>query len=149
MPTYDIAVFQPTQSGAWQPALATLTNTGRAIKGAEKLIQRFLLEFTTELGSMLFAPNRGCTFLTDLNHGKLYTEADILTAFNVALITITSNLAQEETSSDPPEEKFNGAALTYIAIGNGVITLKISVYNQAGQSGILVFPVSLIPNFQG
>jgi hypothetical protein len=149
MPTYDIAAYQPTQSGTWQPALATSNSTGRAINGAEKLIQRFLLELTTELGAMTFSPNRGCSFLSYLNSGRLHTEADILTAFHVALITITSNLAQEETSNDPPGERFNGAELTYIAIGNGIITLKITVYNQTGQPGILVFPISLVSNLQG
>ncbi len=149
MQTYDVAAYQPTSSGPWESALATRTSTGRAISGPEKLVQRFLLELMTETGSMKFAPNRGCGFLTSLRKGGLLAESDVFAAFNIAVLDVTNNLIVEEGPDDPPEERFNGANLVQISLDGSLVYLKVAVHNQAGQSGVLTFPVSLIPNSQG
>lgn len=149
MPTYDAAAYQPTASGPWVAGLATRTSTGRAISGAEKLVQRFLLELMTETRSMQFAPNRGCSFLTSIRRGGLLAESDVFAAFNMAVLDVTNNLAIEEGPADPPEERFNGANLVQISLDGSSIYLKIAVHNQAGQSGVLTFPISLIPNSRG
>lgn len=148
MSTYDIAAYQPTPTGPWISALAIATSTGRAITGVEKLIQRFLLELMTETNSMYFAPTRGCSFLTSLRNGWVLAEADVFSAFNAAIITVTDNLKVEESSNDPDNERFAGAELTGIVLDNNVLHLKVIVRSLAEDFGVLTYPVSLIPTPQ-
>ena len=143
MATVDIALYQPEAPGTpYTPAIATLTSSGRRLSGAEKLAQRFLLELTTEKGSMTFSPTRGCNFLSVLRAGGIVRhEGDILTVFYSSLLDITNNLTAEELDTDPDDERFSSAELARIEINTGNITLQVSLHSRSNQVSTITFPV--------
>ena len=140
--TFDIALYQ-VASPYYVAALATSTVTGRLLTAHEKLAQRFLLELMTEKGSMTFDPLRGCDFITRLRSGVVLNEQDVINIFYTALIDITGNLTNEETSNDETNQRFGGANINSIAISSGVVTMNISVINVIEEAINLSIPVSL------
>jgi hypothetical protein len=142
-----MAAYQVPTDGSTTmiPTLVTDTIQGRLITGAEKLAQRFLIEFTTDTGSMPFNTERGSNFLQLVRSGSVYSELDITSAFYVAMLNVASRLQGEEGVNDSAEERFGAAELSSIVVNVGSITMSVRVYNRANQVVSVKFPVVFTP----
>jgi len=140
--TYDLAAFNDLGNG--QPAAQFLADNkgGTLIFGSTKLGQRVALELLTEAGSLPFATTRGTLFITYLRTGAL-TEMDVLVAFAAARLALRSNLQNEETDDDPPDERFLDAVVDRVVVTQGSVSLVVSVSSRAGLVEVLVLPVMI------
>lgn len=145
MATYDVATLQPVTGiqGNVVPALVTPTSSGRQITGIEKLTQRFMMEFLTELGSMPYNPNRGCVFLAMVKAG-VASERQVFDAFNASMLQVTNNLQSEESPDDPDDERFAGAILQSLVVTPGVAFLNVFVQSRAEAISEISVPVSTV-----
>jgi hypothetical protein len=114
---------------------------GAEIAGIQKLAQRFLLELFTEAGSMLYLPARGCPFMSQARHGGWRTAADVTLSFYSSLLYIARNLTGEELPTDPPDECYGSATLTSVTVNTDMVTLRLTLYSQAGTSRVVLFPL--------
>lgn len=118
---------------------------GQLCVGIQKLSQRWLLEFFTALGSMPGKPDRGSTFMPDVQSGQLLNALNVATAFEAASIGIRRNLQNEEYDDMPPDERFDSADILSIAILPGYLELSVQLNSRAGSSREIILPVATIP----
>lgn len=124
--------------------LAEPGNSGTIITGIHKLSQRFLLELLTERGSIAYLPARGCDFMTEANRGSWRTPLDIQAAFSASVTDISTNLKNEESSSDPSDERFSAAELVAVSLVAGDAAITIKITSLAGASRAVILPLSVI-----
>lgn len=144
----DLMAFQGATTAGPAPlqmAIGLPGNSGTVATGVQKLAQRFLLELLTERGSMPYAAKRGCNFMTRLRAGRLRTTVDVLVEFSLAISQVETNLLADERSDDPPDERFAGAELLDVALGNGTIRLQILLTTAAGRSRKFILPLGVLP----
>lgn len=134
--TYDVAIYQPNGSKSYTASLYP----GRLLTGLEKLAQRFLLELITDTGSMTYKADRGGNLFAFLKTGAS-SELDVFHAFNMALLTVATNLQSEEIATDPDNERFGSASLINISLAPGSYTLTISIVSLSGEALNLLWPI--------
>ena len=101
------------------------------------------MELLTEQGSILYAPERGTTFMTEARQGLLNTQLDVCGAFAEALEQIAVNLIGDEVATDPPDECFGNATINSIAVSPGLAKIYVTLTSQAGASRSVLIPISL------
>ena len=115
---------------------------GEVCTGIIKLAQRWLLEFMTETGSMLYTPDRGCDFLTQLRTGQLRTTNDVQQAFAMSAVQVQLNLWAEDPATAPDDELLASATLLSLTITGATLQLYIELLSQAGTTRIVVLPLA-------
>lgn len=147
--TVDALAFQGMSTFILQvleQALATADNPGKIVTGIQKLVQRWLLEFFTEEGSLLYLPLRGCRFMTMVRQGRLRTTLDVQQEFRLAQVSIRRNLAAEETADDPEDERFDDATLEQVAVTPDMISIRVRLLSLAGTNYTFITPLGVTPH---
>lgn len=145
---YDYLAFQPVadrRDGLKDLALFDERTSGKICTGAQKLAQRWALEFLTERGSMPYLPERGCDFMTQIRQGRVRTQNDIIANFTSASLAITRNLRQEEYEGMPDDERFDRALLVNVILHPGYADLRVIIVSRAGITRTVIFPVETLP----
>jgi hypothetical protein len=145
---YDYLAFQPAadrRDGLKDLALYDERSSGKICTGAQKLAQRWALEFLTERGSMPYLPARGCDFMTQIRQGRVRTQNDIIANFTSASLAITRNLRQEEYEGMPDEERFDRALLANVILHPGYADLRVIIVSRAGINRTVIFPIETLP----
>lgn len=157
---YDYLGLQNTTAIGEQRLGLELFNKGTSGKltvGAQKLAQRWLLEFMTEINSMPGLPNRGTNFMRSARTGGFRTPLDVKTAFALADVFVRKNLTEEETDDMPADERFGAAEITNVAILPGFdvsqksgttavfLTLGVKITSLAGDAREVVLPIEIVP----
>ena len=138
--TFDLAVMHGGAESGETPITLSLFHGGGAVcTGIQKLIQRFFILLTTPVGSMTYAPARGCSFLQSASRSR--TEQAVQIAFRFAVAAIKSQLTAEETENQPADEKFSAAELTDVSFFGDTLSIAVSVTSQAGTSREVILPV--------
>lgn len=119
---------------------------GEVCTGAQKLAQRWALEFLTVRGSMGFhLANRGSEFLRWARQGRLRTEYDVQAYFNFAAQQVRISLLNEETESMNPEERLRRATLLRIVLFGDSLELYVNITSLAGDTRQVILPIPLTP----
>lgn len=131
--------------------------SGQITAGAQKLAQRWLLEFMTERGSMPGLPRRGSSFMRTARTGGFRTPLNVRTEFAVSDLNIKNNLREEETDDMPDDERFGSAEITNVAILPGFdvsqksgttatfLMLGVKITSLAGDAREVVLPIEIVP----
>jgi len=119
--------------------------SGEICTGIQKLSQRWLLEFLTELGSMPGLPDRGASFMTAARQGRILNSLTAASAFESASIGVRRNLQNEEALDTPDDERFASAELVSAAILPGYLQLQVKINSIAGDSREIILPISVLP----
>lgn len=157
---YDFLALQNTTGPGERRLGLELFNkntSGQITAGAQKLAQRWLLEFMTETGSMPGLPARGSNFMRAARTGGFRTPINVRTEFALADMSIRKNLRAEETDDMPPDERFRSAEITNVAILPGFdvsqksgttavfLTLGVKITSLAGDAREVVLPIEILP----
>lgn len=119
---------------------------GEVCTGAQKLAQRWALEFLTVRGSMGFhLADRGSDFLSWARQGRLRTEYDVQAYFNFAAQQVRISLLNEETESMNPEERLRRATLLRIVLFGDSLELYVNITSLAGDTRQVILPIPLTP----
>lgn len=141
--TVDVSVFRSAVVNGDLSMSLFGDDGGQVCAGIQKLAQRWLMEFGTDVGSMPYEPNRGGNFFRLASSGQLLTELDVYQAFNLDADNHRRYLINEETDDDPDDEKFLDAELTGIALSPGVMSLQVTLTSRAGLSRPILLPIPL------
>jgi hypothetical protein len=142
---YDILALRGGQAAGKTQLSQSLFDSdvgGEICVGIQKLVQRWVLEFLTELGSMPFKATRGTQFMRQVRQGQLRTEADVIAAFNFAAVDVRLNLVNEEYAGMPDDERMGSAELLQVAILADHLQLTMQLTSQAGTARRFIVPVS-------
>jgi hypothetical protein len=118
---------------------------GQICVGIQKLAQRWLLEFLTELGSMPGLPTRGCNFMTLVRQGRIRSQSGILSAFSFAAYDVRVALSTEEDDTWPDDERISDAELLSVAFLPGYANLRVNIVSRAGAARAIILPVATLP----
>jgi hypothetical protein len=133
------------------------TTSGQLTTGVQKLAQRWLLEFMTELGSMPGLPNRGTNFMRAARTGQFRVPLNVQAEFAVAEINIRRNLSAEETANMPDDERYADSEVLNIAILPGYdvseasgtsavfLSLGVRITSRAGDTREVILPIEIVP----
>lgn len=131
--------------------------SGKLCVGPQKLAQRWLLEFFTEVGSMPGAPTRGSSFLRAARTGGLRSQINVRGAFADAVTEIQRNLQAEEYPDMPADERYGNSELLSFSISPETIKsaktatsivflrLAVKITSLAGDSREIIVPVETVP----
>lgn len=125
--------------------LFNTASNGQICVGVQKLAQRWLLEFMTELGSMPGLPERGCEFMTYVRQGRLRTQIEVQALFSAAELDVRRNLQREEYAGMPDDERLIDAELLSSAILPGYLQIRVKINNVLGDTREIIVPVSTLP----
>lgn len=145
---YDYMAFQNVRASGDALLATELFNTatgGSVCTGAQKLAQRWALEFLTEVGSMPGLPRRGTTFMTAVRLGRLSTYTDVNTNFVFSSYTARLNLQQEEDDTWPDDERLASAELLSVEFAPGYASLSVAIISRAGNTRKVILPINTIP----
>lgn len=157
---YDYLALQNTAPRGDQLLALELFNeqtSGKLCVGVQKLAQRWLLEFFTEVGSMPGAPTRGSSFLQAARTGGLRSQINVRGAFADASVEIQRNLQAEEYADMPTDERYGNAELLAFTIvpetiksvktATSIVFLRLTVKitSLAGDSREVIVPVETVP----
>jgi hypothetical protein len=124
-------------------SLADETNTGEICTGLQKLAQRFLIVLLTETGSVKYFPTQGTSFMISLAQGRVHNETDMRAVFGLALQELTPQMVDDESDTDPDDERFSSAELEAIQIVPGYVNLTISITSRDG-SATIILPIPIV-----
>lgn len=157
---YDYLALQnvnPARKTRLGLELFNADTSGAICVGIQKLAQRWLLEFMTEVGSMPGLPERGCSFMRAARTGKFLTRRHVETEFVRANIDVRRNLQAEEYDDMPDDEKFASAELlnsvvvpenivgAKTATSAAYLNITVKINSLAGDSRQIIVPVDAIP----
>ncbi len=144
--TVDVLAFQgvsPDTEVLLSQSLVSPGEGGEICTGVQKLAQRWLIEFLTIQGTLLYLPVRGCPFMGQLARGELHTSLDAEQAFYLSANQVRSNLQAEEDTTMPDDERFASSALDSIAVGGGSLTLTVTITSLAGNTAAIILPITV------
>jgi hypothetical protein len=125
--------------------LFNTASNGQICVGVQKLAQRWLLEFMTEIGSMPGLPARGCEFMRYVRQGRLRTQLELQALFSDTELDIRRNLQREEYAGMPNDERLNFAELFSSSILPGYLQIRVKINNVLGDTREIIVPVSTLP----
>ena len=125
--------------------LAVTGTPGQVTTGIQKLAQRWLLEFLTEVGSMPGLPTRGTNFMTLVRQGRLRSESAVLAAFTFAAYDARVNLRKEEDDTWPDDERIAEATVESIAFLPGYAQIRLKIISRAGTARAIILPIDTLP----
>ena len=124
-------------------SLADETSTGEICTGIQKLAQRFLLMLLTDKGSVAYASDYGTTLITDIRLGRIQTDTELRSSFDLAAQDIALQMAQEEQDDDPADEIYKRAELMDVTLKPGYAWLSVRLYSASDQVDFIV-PVKVV-----
>jgi len=144
--TVDLLAFQgqkPKGDVLLSQVLVQENEGGEICTGVQKLTQRWLIEFFTATGSLLYLPARGCPFMVQLLSGQLHTTLDVQQAFYLSLVQIKTNLQSEETVSTPADESYGSVTLNEVLVTGDTVQLTVGISSEAGDTAVKILPINV------
>lgn len=157
---YDYLALQntnPNRKSRLGLELFNADTSGAICVGVQKLAQRWLLEFMTEVGSMPGLPDRGCEFMRAARTGKFLTKRHVETEFVRANVDVRRNLRAEEYTDMPDDERFESAELvnavvvpeniagSKTATSAAYLNITVKINSVAGDSRQVIVPIEALP----
>jgi hypothetical protein len=144
----DLYILGPVNSkkDSIQQNTLTFGPVSRRCSGVQKLCQKYLILFLTEVGSQEAFPSFGTDFLTNLkNNNSAVTRGDVVHFFNYANLKVTDLLRQysAENPGIPSDELLFSAELLDYSFSDGVLSLAIQINTQAGDTVPFVVPLPI------
>lgn len=149
--TVDVAALDGTYANfefeLAQGIMGAGYKSGKVVTGIQKLVQRWVIEFLTPVGSMPYLSKRGSVFLNEARSGRMRTEADVMSVFAYANSKISDNLFEEDSLGVYPEdEQYSDARLISVAISLGSkVSLTIAIDSKVGADRIFTVPIQIVP----
>ena len=125
-------------------SLASATDTGEICTGLQKLAQRFLIVLLTEKGSVKYFPEQGTEFMISLGQGRVHNETDMRAVVGLAMQELNTQMLEDETDTDPDDERFAGAELVSLTVVPGYVNLTISIRSRAGSAASIILPIPIV-----
>ena len=145
MSTYDVHV-QPLPV-AQQSVIKGLYTYGfrktMSVRGIQRLVNRWALEFLTEQGSDPLDPDRGTAFMS-LVGSNVSATRDLEEICRIAVSKANRRMALYEAQYPPEstEDAFASATITELTVSPGDfgITLRVRIRNQEGTAATISVP---------
>lgn len=123
--------------------LADAQDSGRVVKGPEKVAQRFTMHLMTRAGSRP-GSTLGSDFVTRLVTNRITSELDVFSTLASSLTTVVKNMRAEETSDDLDDEKLAGVKIEKLVIETSNLLLNLRLRMQSGDKTGITIPLTFL-----
>lgn len=148
--TVDINILQVNSytNGQLQKDAISFGNPSQYVTGIQKLVQKYVILFLTNLGSQVNSPDFGTNFLPSIQqNSNLLSGVTLNHTFNFSNLIVSNELnTYQKTLAQgavPSDELFKTASLQSYSASGGNISLSILITSQAGTNVTFVLPVPL------
>lgn len=142
----DLFIFADAKlAGDQQIFLSLLGETGGKITtGIQKMAQTFAILFLTEKGSVLYYPDLGSDFVTNVRYGRIRDESDVQSLFALAAGDVLRSMQLEAANASlPSDESLASVTLNSFKLDKeaSLLSLFVKLLSAAGESRDIVLPV--------
>lgn len=142
--TNDILAFQGF--GSTDPVRLVFQTSdlpSRAVTGVLKLMQKVLVLFLTDLGSVRYKPTEGTTFIRTLFGNSLSWSGtgDIISLASSAVVDVRRQIVDEEDLYGPDDERLASITVDDATIVDTTVFLQITIETLSGLSRQITLPV--------
>lgn len=124
-------------------ALVFPSDGGALIAGIEKLAQKVLLILLTKIGSRIYSPTEGTSFMLDAQRGIWRTPADVEASFYAARLDVSRQCRNSEASDDPLDERWSALDLTGVILVDDQVTVRLALTSAAGTTYEFLTPITV------
>lgn len=136
---------QTTSEQLLAQRLVGSSDGGQVVAGIEKLAQRTLLILLCKLGSRVYSPNEGTTFMIDAARGAWRTAADVESSFYAARLAVARQVQAVEREDDPLDERWGSLELLGVVLDGDTVSLRMSLVSAAGTGYVFLTPIEVSP----
>ena len=150
---YDIELLQTIVQPTTEPVQLDVAFARRGVKavtGLQKLVQRYTLALTTNLGSVPFDKGFGTQFWRDIYAGAGQNAGRLRAAFSFASVDAVRALRAEDRDvrygDTPPDERIKSAILLDFDVDTrtGTVYLMVQLESEAGEGYQYKLPVEFL-----
>lgn len=116
---------------------------GALIAGVEKLAQKVLLILLTKLGSRMYSPTEGTSFMIEAERGQWRTPADVSQSFYTARLDVSRQCRDSEAEDDPLDERWGSLDLEGVTLVTDRVTLRLALVSAAGTNYTFLTPITV------
>jgi hypothetical protein len=114
--------------------------------GVQKLVQRYMIIFMTEVGTQKSYPEFGTPFYGNIRRGNVVNKTDLVHKFNFANLKTVETIRthQQKFNDIPLDEQINTALLgDIIFVARDQINIRILIKTNAGDNVDFLMPLPL------
>lgn len=114
--------------------------------GVQKLVQRYMIIFMTQVGTQKMYPNFGTPFYGQITQGNVTNKTDLVHKFNFANLKTVETIRtyQQQFNDIPLDEQINTAVLgDIIFVAKDSINIRILIKTNAGENVDFLMPLPL------
>ena len=143
----DLSIMSGTdpKSTERQPVTLKFGAVSSFCAGIQKLIQKYMIYFTTIAGTQSQYPDFGTDFMIGVQNGNIRTREDIVHAFNFANLKTLEALKayQKENPTIPTDEQINTASLDNLEVNGDKLVIDIRIVSNAGTDVVFLMPLPI------
>ncbi len=140
----DLFISQGAKPVGEQPILYGFgEGSGEITSGIQKLVQKWVILFLTEEGTLEYHPTLGTRFLILASQGGLSDIATVRSEYELAAQTVRTVLKNLETDSTPADERLESAELTHVNINKAaqLLEMTVTITSEAGTQHDVLLPI--------
>jgi hypothetical protein len=140
----DLSIMQYTEKDGFTVRLSRPYCSGSYAVGSQKLVQNFIAELMTLVGSVRFNPSYGCTFIREIRSRNVNTINDIRSTIHSNISQVVSNMQRRETGELPADELIARVELVNLIQELDSVIVLLRVVSEAGIGMIVKLPLDLL-----
>lgn len=116
---------------------------GMIVAGIQKLAQKVLLILFTKIGSRIYSPAEGTTFMIEAERGNWRTPADVMASFYAARLDVSRQCRDSEAADDPLDERWGSLELDGVTLAGDKVSLRLTLRSAAGTDYNFISPITV------
>jgi hypothetical protein len=123
--------------------LVQASDGGELVAGIEKMAQEILLILLTPVGSRIYAPTEGTTFMIDAAQGYWRTVADVSQSYYTASLAVSRQYQALQTAADPLDEQWGSLTLLGVVLSGTAVSIQLQLISAAGTTYTFLTPITV------
>jgi hypothetical protein len=140
----DLSIMQYSEPEGFTVLLSRPYCSGAYAAGPQKLVQSFIAELMTLIGSVRFDRRYGCTFIHEIRSRNVNTINDIRSVIHSNISRVVANMQSRETGDEPAEEMIARVDLVSLIQERDGVIVNLCVVSEAGDATDLKLPLDLL-----
>jgi hypothetical protein len=142
--TYDLATIIKGDDNIGIFSLTHPYRSGMFITGIQKLVQRFITELLTDVGSVRLNPSYGSNLLSLLGRANVQAVTDVHGALVSAIHQVRRNMQQRIVGDEPADEILHEVIIERLEPVLDRVIVVLKVVAASGAARVTNFPLEII-----
>jgi phage baseplate assembly protein W len=144
MSTYDLATIIKDDTDIGVFALTAPYRSGAYITGIQKLVQRFITELFTDVGSVRIDPSFGSNLMREIRGANVQAVTDIHGGLVSAIHHVRQNMQQRVIGNEPRDEILADVNIVRLEPQLDKVIVVLKIVAASGNSRVTRLPIDFI-----